>query len=66
MISPTTCPHRARAAGAVNTLSFGPEGKSFGDNTDGAGLVQDITVNLGYRPGGRRILLLGAGGAARG
>lgn len=57
---------RARAAGAVNTLSFGPEGKSFGDNTDGAGLVQDITVNLDTPLQGRRILLLGAGGAARG
>ncbi|MBX3680546.1 MAG: shikimate dehydrogenase [Rhodocyclaceae bacterium] len=57
---------RARAAGAVNTLVFGPDGRCFGDNTDGAGLVQDITVNLGVPLEGRRILLLGAGGAARG
>ncbi|MEZ5612685.1 MAG: shikimate dehydrogenase [Rhodocyclaceae bacterium] len=57
---------RARAAGAVNTLVFGPDGHCFGDNTDGAGLVQDITVNLGVPLEGRRILLLGAGGAARG
>jgi len=57
---------RARAAGAVNTLAFGPDGNCFGDNTDGAGLVQDITANIGVALGGRRVLLLGAGGAARG
>jgi shikimate dehydrogenase len=56
---------RADAAGAVNTLSFDP-GAIIGDNTDGAGLVRDLTNNLGCDPAGRRILLLGAGGAARG
>jgi shikimate dehydrogenase len=56
---------RARAAGAVNTLAFDAEG-IFGDNTDGAGLVRDLTHNLGCELAGRRILLLGAGGAARG
>ena len=56
---------RAQAAGAVNTLAFGTEG-ILGDNTDGAGLVRDLTANLGCLPGGRRILLLGAGGATRG
>jgi shikimate dehydrogenase len=56
---------RAQAAGAVNTLSFGADGMT-GDNTDGAGLVRDILANLGCRIRGRRILLLGAGGAARG
>ena len=56
---------RAERAGAVNTLVF--EGKEiFGDNTDGAGLVRDITENLGFSLSGKRILLLGAGGAARG
>jgi shikimate dehydrogenase len=55
---------RAARAGAVNTLAFG-EGV-FGDNTDGAGLVRDITHNLGFSLAGKRILLLGAGGAARG
>ncbi len=56
---------RARAAQAVNTLKF--EGDAiFGDNTDGAGLVSDIVRNLGCAVAGRRILLLGAGGAARG
>ena len=56
---------RARLAGAVNTLSFTPEG-IVGDNTDGVGLVRDIEDHLGFALAGRRILLLGAGGAARG
>jgi len=56
---------RARMAGAVNTLSF-IDGAIHGDNTDGAGLVADIVHNAGVALAGRRILLLGAGGAARG
>ena len=56
---------RAQAAGAVNTLRFDADG-IFGDNTDGAGLVRDITHNLGRSIAGQRLLLLGAGGAARG
>lgn len=56
---------RAQAAGAVNTLSFAA-GEIVGDNTDGAGLVRDLMHNLGCDPQGKRILLLGAGGAARG
>lgn len=56
---------RAEAAKAVNTLIFSPAG-IYGDNTDGVGLVADLTRNLGIRLAGRRILLLGAGGAARG
>lgn len=56
---------RAELAGAVNTLSF-DDGEAIGDNTDGAGLVRDLVDNLGYSPAGRRVLLLGAGGAARG
>ena len=56
---------RAEAAGAMNTLSF-EAGTISGDNTDGAGLVRDLKYNLGCDPAGRRILLLGAGGAARG
>ncbi|HEY1610054.1 MAG TPA: shikimate dehydrogenase [Paraburkholderia sp.] len=56
---------RAAAAGAVNTLRFDAEGV-FGDNTDGFGLVRDIEVNLGVSLTGARVLLLGAGGAARG
>ncbi len=56
---------RAAAAGAVNTLRFDEDG-IFGDNTDGFGLVRDIEVNLGVPLKGARVLLLGAGGAARG
>ena len=56
---------RAEAARAVNTLVF-EQGRIIGDNTDGAGLVQDLTHNLGLTLKGARILLLGAGGAARG
>jgi shikimate dehydrogenase len=56
---------RARAAGAVNTLKF-EDNKIIGDNTDGVGLVRDIVVNAGISLQSRRILLLGAGGAARG
>ncbi len=55
----------ARAAGAVNTLKFEGD-KILGDNTDGVGLVRDIVVNAGVSLQGSRILLLGAGGAARG
>ena len=55
---------RARLAGAVNTLIF-KEGKIYGDNTDGEGLVQDLLRNR-VQLNGSRILLLGAGGAAKG
>ncbi len=56
---------RAMRAGAVNTLAFAGD-EIYGDNTDGAGLVRDIEVNLGFTLAGKRVLLLGAGGAARG
>ncbi|MES2535113.1 MAG: shikimate dehydrogenase [Pseudomonadota bacterium] len=56
---------RARAAGAVNTLKF-IDGAIVGDNTDGVGLVADIVKNAGVPMTGKRVLLLGAGGAARG
>ncbi len=56
---------RAQAAGAVNTLAFDADG-ILGDNTDGAGLVRDLSANLNFALAGRRILLLGAGGATRG
>lgn len=56
---------RAVRAGAVNTLTFSGEGIA-GDNTDGAGLVADIEQNFGFSLAGQRVLLLGAGGAARG
>ena len=54
-----------RLAGAVNTLAFAPTG-TRGDNTDGSGLLRDLTANLGFSIRGRAILVLGAGGAARG
>jgi shikimate dehydrogenase len=56
---------RAAAAGAANTLAFDADGVR-GDNTDGVGLVRDIEQNLGVGFEGARVLLLGAGGAARG
>ena len=57
---------RAAAAEAVNTLHFGLDGTVLGDNTDGPGLVRDLSHNLGFALSGRRVLMLGAGGAARG
>jgi shikimate dehydrogenase len=56
---------RAQAAGAVNTLKFDGD-RILGDNTDGVGLVNDIVRNAGVGITGKRVLLLGAGGAARG
>jgi len=56
---------RAAAAQAVNTLVL-DRGKPWGDNTDGLGLVRDLSVNLGRELAGARLLLLGAGGAAQG
>ena len=57
---------RAKLAGAVNTLKFEADGRIFGDNTDGAGLVHDLTLNLGVTLKDKPILVLGAGGAVRG
>ncbi len=57
---------RARRAGAVNTLALQADGGSYGDNTDGVGLLRDITENLGWQFRERRILIVGAGGAVRG
>ncbi len=55
---------RAKEAGAVNTLSF-INNRIYGDNTDGLGLVQDLKRNK-VNLSGARIILLGAGGAAKG
>jgi shikimate dehydrogenase len=56
---------RAKDAQAANFLSF-DSGRIRADNTDGAGLTRDIAGNLGFGIAGRRLLLMGAGGAARG
>ena len=56
---------RCEHAGAANTLWFTPEGELAADNTDGVGLVRDLRA-LGVTLGGKRVLVLGAGGAARG
>ena len=58
---------RAQRAGAVNTLAIRAGGQGLlGDNTDGAGLARDLLNNHRIMIAGRRVLLLGAGGAARG
>lgn len=56
---------RATRAGAANTLSFDAGGIAA-DNTDGAGLLRDLAENIGIQVEGQRVLMLGAGGAARG
>lgn len=57
---------RAERAGAVNTIWQQADGGLYGDNTDGAGFLRDLQGRLGFDPAGRTILILGAGGAARG
>lgn len=56
----------AERAGAVNTLAMQADGQVLGANTDGIGLVNDICNRLGWPIKGKRLLLIGAGGAARG
>ena len=56
---------RAQTAGAVNTLKRLQDGSILGDNTDGAGMVADI-LRQGWPIAGKRVLILGAGGAVRG
>lgn len=56
---------RADRAGAVNTIKIEND-KLFGDNTDGVGLVNDLTINHGIELKDKKVLLMGAGGAARG
>lgn len=61
-----SCSPRAKLAKAVNTLFVDDEGEICGDNTDGIGLVTDIRQNKGVSLEGKRVLILGAGGAVRG
>lgn len=56
----------AELAGAVNTIVLREDGTLYGDNTDGIGLVRDIRDNLGVAFAGKKVLILGAGGAVRG
>ncbi len=56
---------RAQLAGAANAMKFDAE-RVLAENFDGVGLVRDVTHNLGCPLKGKRVLLLGAGGAARG
>ena len=53
----------ADTARAVNTITFNKEGSVTGDNTDGIGLVNDITHNLKFDISNKKVLLLGSGGA---
>lgn len=60
------CSERAQRAQAVNTLWFDPQGQRIGDNTDGIGLIRDLSQRHGYGIAEKRLLVLGAGGAVRG
>lgn len=57
---------RAETAGAANTLWLNEQGEICADNTDGIGLLTDLKNNLGLELAGKRVLILGAGGAVRG
>ena len=57
---------RSLRAGAANVLTLADDGLIDGDNTDGIGLIRDLIANLGWTVQGLRVLLVGAGGAARG
>jgi len=61
-----TLTERAQLAGAVNTLVLNNDGSINADNTDGIGLVRDLTINHKFNLNNKRILLLGAGGAVQG
>lgn len=60
------CTARARDAGAVNTIYLDKQGHLYGDNTDGIGLRRDLEKNLRVNLNDKKILLIGAGGAAKG
>ena len=62
----TQLTNRARLSKAVNTLAIQADGNILGDNTDGIGLINDLTINHNIPLFQKRILILGAGGATRG
>ena len=64
-IAETTSP-RARIANAANTLFIHNDQVLYADNTDGIGLVKDLSEHCGVELAGKTILVIGAGGAARG
>jgi shikimate dehydrogenase len=57
---------RAERAQAVNTIAFFKDTSLLGDNTDGLGLTSDLGTQPRHQPRGKRMLILGAGGAVRG
>lgn len=57
---------RAKLAHAVNTIIFDSDSSTIGDNTDGIGLVRDLSINHSFTPAQKNILILGAGGAVQG
>ncbi len=61
-----TVSERAKQAQAVNTITLNPDGTLSGDNTDGIGFIRDLTRNHRFDIRGKKVLLLGAGGAIRG
>jgi shikimate dehydrogenase len=61
-----TVSDRARLTGAANFLTVNETGGILADNTDGKGLLTDVTANAGWTLEGARILVLGAGGAVKG
>jgi shikimate dehydrogenase len=56
----------ARMAGAVNTVHCAADGRLIGYNTDGRGMLESLATDAGFDPGGKRVAILGAGGAAGG
>jgi shikimate dehydrogenase len=56
----------ARMAGAVNTVHCSGDGKLIGYNTDGRGMLESLSTDASFDPAGKRVVLLGAGGAAGG
>ncbi|MBT4494616.1 MAG: shikimate dehydrogenase [Gammaproteobacteria bacterium] len=57
---------KAALAEAVNTISRSDDGGLFGSNTDGEGMLRDIVGNLGWKIAGKRVLVIGSGGAVSG
>ncbi len=64
--SVTSLSERAKLAGAINTIWFDEQGIHHGDNTDGIGLIRDLTQNHNCQIQAKKVLVLGAGGAVRG